>query len=261
MSLLNEKLLEMPFGTATVGELLRSGLLEPGTIYRRREIVEALRNRFVELGGVATTTSQDVIVPLKRVLAGPLFDKVRSGFYRYVGAASPAPTPGRHRDEPAPAEFRRETPIGEPWRVELDRAASAPAIVAILRAQARQTVADRIDYLHALARDDPEEQPIALESLRSLARSLLRHRDLPDPEVGVSPNGLAQVEWTLPDVSANQAGNGLLAMEFLTSPRIRFAALSAPYRAGVDRLTLHGTLGADETFDAVRAFTAELVGA
>ena len=76
VSLLNEKLLGLPFGTATVEELLRSGLLEPDAIYRRREIVEALRNRFVELGGTATTTAQDVIVPLKRVLAGP---SVREG--------------------------------------------------------------------------------------------------------------------------------------------------------------------------------------
>ena len=261
MSLLNEKLLGMPFGTATVEELLRSGLLEADAIYRRREIVEALKNRFIELGGAATTTSQDVIVPLKRALAGPLFDRVRSGFYRYVGTAGPGPTPGSHGHELLRVEIPSDKPNSEPWHSELDNAATTTAIVAMLRSQARQTVADRIDYLHALARDDPEEQPIAMESLRRMARFLLSHRGLPDPEVGVSPNGYAQVEWTLPDGSADQAGNGLLAMEFLPSPLVRFAALSAPYRPGVDRLTVHGTLPADETFDAVRAFTGELVAA
>ncbi|MCY4059855.1 MAG: hypothetical protein OXG44_17855 [Gammaproteobacteria bacterium] len=256
LSLLNEKLLGLPFGTATVEELLRSGLLEPDAIYRRREIVEALRNRFVELGGTATTTAQEVIVPLKRVLAGPLFEKVRSGFYRYVGA-SPGSTPKRRSFEPPQAG----TPSGtaEPWRSELDRAATESAIVAILRSQARQTVADRIDYLHGLARDDPEEQPIALESLRRMTHFLLGHGDLPDPEVGTSPNGFAQVEWILPDASPDQAGNGLLAMEFTPSPLVRFAALSAPFSPGADRLTVHGTLPADETFGAVRAFTAGLV--
>ena len=258
LSLLNEKLLGLPFGTATVEELLRAGLLEPDAIYRRREIVEALRNRFVELGGTATTTAQDVIVPLKRVLAGPLFEKVRSGFYRYVGA-SPGSTPRRRGFEPPQAG----TPSGtsEPWRSELERAATESAIVAILRSQARQTVADRIDYLHGLARDDPGEQPIALESLRRMALFLLRHRDLPDPEVGTSPNGFAQVEWILPDVSPDQAGNGLLAMEFTPSPLVRFAALSAPFSPGVDRLTVHGALPAEETFDAVRTFTAGLASA
>ena len=259
MSLLNEKLLGMPFGTATVEELLRSGLLEADAIYRRREIVEALRNRFVELGGAATTTSRDVIVPLKRSLAGPLFDRVRSGFYRYVGTAASGPTPGMHGSPRV--GIPSETPTSEPWRTELANAATTTAIVAMLRSRARQTVADRIDYLHALAKDDPEEQPIALESLRRMAFFLLSHRGLPDPEVGASPNGFAQVEWTLPDVSAEQAGNGLLAMEFLPSPLVRFAALSAPYRPGVDRLTVHGTLPVDETFDAVRAFTGGLVAA
>ena len=257
MSLLNEKLLGMPFGTATVEELLRSGVLEPDTIYRRREIVEALRSRFVELGGTATTTAQDVIVPLKRVLAGHLFAKVRSGFYRYAGEASPGSVPDRAEYEPPRAEIPRQTP--EPWRSELGRATTAAAIVAVLRSQALQTVADRIDYLHELAEDDPEEQPIALESMRHMARFLLGHRELPDPEVGTSPNGFAQVEWILPDASQDQADNGLLAMEFLPSPLVRFAALSAPYRPGVDRLTVHGTLPADEAFDAVRAFTAGLI--
>ena len=261
MSLLNEKLLGMPFGTATVEELLRSGLFQPEAIYRRREIVEALRSRFVELGGAVTTTSQEVIVPLKRVLAGPWFDRVRSGFYRYVGPATPGPTPGRHSYELPRVETPGETPTREAWRGELDSAATASAIVAILRSQSRQTVADRIDYLHALASNDPEEQPIALESLRRLARFLLNHHGLSDPEVGVTPSGFALVEWTLPDVSGNQAGNGLLAMEFLPTPLVRFAAVSAPYRPGIDRLTVHGTLGADATFDAVRGFTAGLIGA
>jgi len=249
----------LPFGTATVEELLRSGLLDADAIYRRREIVEALRNRFVELGGTATTTAQDVIVPLKRVLAGPLFEKVRSGFYRYVGAASPGSTPRRRGFEPLQAESASEAP--EPWRSELERAATESAIVVILRSQGRQTVADRIDYLHGLASEDPEEQPIALESLRRMALFLLRHRDLPDPEVGASPNGFAQVEWILPDVSPDQAGNGLLAMEFMSSPLVRFAALSAPFSPGVDRLTVHGSLPAEETFDAVRTFTAGLASA
>ena len=68
MSLLKQKLLGMPFGIATVEELLKTGLLEGDAIYRRREIVEALRSRFVELGGSAETTPEQVIVPLKRVL-------------------------------------------------------------------------------------------------------------------------------------------------------------------------------------------------
>ena len=92
-----------------------------------------------------------------------------------------------------------------------------------------------------------------------MALFLLSHRDWSDPEVGTSPNGFAQVEWTLPDASRDQAGNGLLAMEFTPSPLVHFAALSAPFSPGVDRLTVHGTLPADATVEAVRAFTPVLV--
>ena len=50
MFLLETKLLGLPFGIAALDELLKTGLLEPDAVYRRREIVDALRSRFIELG-------------------------------------------------------------------------------------------------------------------------------------------------------------------------------------------------------------------
>lgn len=127
--------------------------------------------------------------------------------------------------------------------------------MAVLRLHSRERVADRIHYLQELAREDPEEQPIALDSLWHMACFLLGQRQLPDPEVGVSPNALAQVEWTIPDTSDDRAGTGLLVMEFLPNAIIGFAALSEPYRQGVDRLTVHGKLPAADALEAVRPFT------
>ena len=77
------------------------------------------------------------------------------------------------------------------------------------------------------------------------------HRPLRDPQIGVTPNGLMQIEWRLPS-------NGILAMKFLLSGLIRFAAISAPAQRGVDRLSVNGTLQADATLEAVRPFTALL---
>ena len=262
MSLLKQKLLGMPFGIATVEELLETGLLEDNAIYRRREIVEALRSRFVELGGSAETTPAQVIVPLKRVLSGPSFERVRSGFYRYVRSQGAMEI--QDGDPAVALDAAVDRDPNAPWQGELAGASSAAAIVEILRSRGRRLIADRIQYLHQLAVDEPEESPIVVDSLRYLAFFLLRYRRLADPEVGISPNALAQVEWTLPDVSHNHAGNGLLAMEFLPSGMIRFAALSAPFSSGspgspgspgVDRLTVHGTLPAAEAMDAVRAFS------
>ena len=259
MSLLTEKLVGLPFGTAAVEELLRSGLLDANAIYRRREIVEALRRRFIELGGDEATTPQQVIVPLKRVLDGPLFVRIRPGFYRFVGFAANDFHSLAVRDvEPAVSEWR-QGPEPAPWRSQLDGATTAHAIAATLRSHRRERVANRVDYLQELARSDPEEQPIAPESLWHMACFLLEQGHLPDPEVGVSPNGMAQAEWTIPATSDSRAlGNGLLVMEFLPRATIRFAALSAPYRQGVDRLTVHGTLPAADALDAVRTFTARI---
>ena len=143
----------------------------------------------------------------------------------------------------------------ESWPNELVQAPKAVTIMEILRSRGRRLAADRIRYLDQLAQEDPEEQPIDLESLRHMAFFLLDNRQLSDPEVGSSPNGSAQVEWTLPDISRDRTGSGLLAMEFLPSGLIRFAVLSTPYSPGVDRLNVHGTLSATEAMDAVRLFT------
>ena len=256
MSLLMEKLVRLPFGTAAVEELLQSGVIERNAIYRRREIVEALRCRFVDLGGDASTSPQQVIVPLKRVLEGPLFVRMRPGFYRYLGHDEDDSGSLMVREvEPVFVEASPDHGERRSWQGQLDRASTAEAIENILRMHGRERVADRIRYLQELARLYPEEQPMDFDSLWHMAHFLLEQEQLPDPQVGVSPNALAQVEWTLPNTSDNQARDGLLAMEFLPRAMIGFAALSEPYREGVDRLTAHGKLPAAEALDAVRLFT------
>ena len=62
---------------------------------------------------------------------------------------------------------------------------------------------------------------------------------------------MAQIEWWFPT-------NGILAMEFLPSGLVRFAAISSPAQQGVDRLSLNGTLPKDEALAALRPFTALL---
>jgi len=265
-SLLNEKLILLPFGTAALKELLDLGLLEAGAIYRRREIVDILKDRFIELGGDRRTTAQQVLVPLKRALRGAEFEQVRPGFYRYVrpssgdptgrtnGHSVAPPTPTRHAEIDPPAPFAART-ANAAWSGDLAKASTTEAITAVLRVHGREAVADRLVYLDNLTRRDPSERPIAVGSLRQMAQFLLQEQQLPDPEVAASPGGFAQVEWMLPDTSFDQAGNGLLVMEFLHSV-IRFAALSAPYRHGANRLTVHGSLPHSAALAAVSTFTA-----
>lgn len=137
------------------------------------------------------------------------------------------------------------------WQSQIESANTHEEIIAVLKSFGRDAIADRLNYLRQLVEDDPDEPSMALESLRAMALFLMSERQLPDPQIGVTPDGLAQIEWRLPT-------NGILAMEFLSSGLIRFAAISAPAQPGIERLSVNGTLHKDAVLEAVRPFTARL---
>lgn len=84
-----------------------------------------------------------------------------------------------------------------------------------------------------------------------MAFFLMGEPQFPDPEIGINPDGLMQIEWRVPT-------DGILAMEFLPSGLIRFAAISAPAKPGLERERVSGTLPKDATLNAVRPFTSRL---
>ena len=113
-------------------------------------------------------------------------------------------------------------------------------------------IAARLVHLHGLADDDPEEPGISIESLRGLA-SFLRHEPrLPSPRIGVGPTGVMQAEWRV-------AEDGVLALKFLPSKFIRFAAISPRAPLGRKRRRVNGTLPASEVWEPIRPFTELLV--
>ena len=83
-------------------------------------------------------------------------------------------------------------------------------------------------------------------------------RWLPEPEIGVSPDGLAHAEWKLPEIPAITGGNGLLVMEFLCSGRVRFAAISNRTEAKHEPSRMHGTSSKVEALRVLRSFTDQL---
>ena len=94
-----------------------------------------------------------------------------------------------------------------------------------------------------------------LDSLRRLALLLLGERAFPDPEIGVTPDGLALAQWRLPRSPPNEGGKGLLALEFIPSGLIRFAAVSAPCQQKAERLAVNGTLPPQDALEAMQPFT------
>ena len=79
-------------------------------------------------------------------------------------------------------------------------------------------MAMRLRYLHEITKDDdPDDPAMQFASLREFARFFTSEDVLlPDPEIGISPNGLLQAEWRLNKASA--------LMKFLPDGNVRFAA-------------------------------------
>ena len=124
------------------------------------------------------------------------------------------------------------------------------AIIRELEAR-RSAVAERVAYLLSLDGDDPDEAPIDIESLRSFAKLLKRNQKLPDPRIGVKPDGAIQIEWFLnPD--------GILAMTFLHNGLIRvYAAFDEPNSAP-GCAPINDTLSAAEADAAIQPYVRRL---
>ncbi len=115
-----------------------------------------------------------------------------------------------------------------------------------LRASGLEESADRLGYLQRLADEDPNEESIAIASLRHLTSFLMDERNLGQPEIGVSPHGVALAQWHV-------VGNGVLAMEFLGSGLIRFAGTSGPGSQDGESLRVSGTLPRTKALQAIHS--------
>ena len=119
-------------------------------------------------------------------------------------------------------------------------------ITAALRESGLEQSADRLGYLQRLADEDPDEDPIAIASLRHLTSFLMDQRHLGQPDIGVSPDGVALAQWRV-------TGNGILAMEFLDSGLIRFAGASGSDSQDGESLRVSGTLPIAKALQAIQS--------
>ena len=134
--------------------------------------------------------------------------------------------------------MRNRTPVEYASRAEMTDA---------LRQAGLNESADRLIYLQRLADEDPDEEPLTIESLRELTTFLIDERELGDPQIGVSPDGVALAQWRV-------MGAGILAMEFLGSELIRFAGTSGPGSRDGESLRVSGTLPKTKALQVVKPF-------
>ena len=136
-------------------------------------------------------------------------------------------------------------------QARIEAAGTHEQIIEALRECGLTAVGVRLADLKSLDHDDPEEEPMDLESLRGAAALLVEHPEWPKPGIGVGPDGLVGIEWDI-------APTGLLAMLFKPSGLISFAATSGPRASGPDRPSVSGTGAADDALAALASFTGHL---
>lgn len=103
-----------------------------------------------------------------------------------------------------------------PWKRLVSIADSKEGVIAAVRHFGLDSTANRLAYLDNLVEEDPSVEIIEIESLRRFAVFIL-DRYLPLPKIGISPGGLVQAVWLIPD--------GILSMDFLPYDKVRFTAV------------------------------------
>ena len=110
-----------------------------------------------------------------------------------------------------------------------------------LKSHGLNELAARLAQLRELLDEDPDEPDLAIESIQSFAEFFMQETHLPVPEIGAGPEGFVEAEWRIasngdraatPDERYWGSGDGILAMKFLPTGLVRFAATSGPAGQG-----------------------------
>lgn len=140
-------------------------------------------------------------------------------------------------------------------------------IVDALNSHGLNAVASRLVQLKEMMAEDPDEPDLAIESLRSFADFFMQETHLPVPEIGVGPKGYVEAEWRIsssgekmatPDEHYWGRGDGILALKFLPTGLVRFAATSGPAGQGKERLRTSGIRPWNSILPAVQTFISLL---
>ena len=147
----------------------------------------------------------------------------------------------------------------------ISAAESEADLIAYMRERGRTPVADRIEEFLALLAEEPDEAPIAMDSLRSLVSFVLMTPNLRTPIVGADREGLMELEWHLADNGEPDSlwgrGNGVVSLKFLTSGLIQYVALSGPHQKGVERLRKQGESTKEYMLRSLGEFTPRITRA
>ena len=118
---------------------------------------------------------------------------------------------------------------------QISSAINYEEVFSILDLVGHRGISERLRDLYAITLDqDPEDPAMDFQSLRELALFFVRDDILlPDPEIGISPDGFLQVEWSSSKASA--------LIKFLPDGSVRFAGISSPLGSNEKRQAIQGS--------------------
>lgn len=144
------------------------------------------------------------------------FKQVQSRSLKVQAIAVPTKHPG-----PFLSKWRSfaQTPFNVAVRSSfVARTESVEQVVQMLKTAGLNDAADRIEILATFQAQDPNEEPLVLESVKAAAQFLHAVSDLPRPSISTAGGGLLSYKWSLP----SQGHIGLL---FDRDGEIMFAAV------------------------------------
>ena len=138
------------------------------------------------------------------------------------------------------------------WKHIVQDSPNVETVISVIRFLRFDLIADRLAYLNTLIKNDPDARSIDLESLQRFAYFIMDKQTLPKPQIGINSSGLVHVAWRIGD-------RGILAMDFLPSGSIRFAAILRPSGSDSQEWSKDGILSPDHMWNDIRPFIEQLM--
>ena len=120
------------------------------------------------------------------------------------------------------------------WKSMIEESNTCEEIFCVFKKLNMGDIADSLKEINDTIEDDPDEDPIVLDSLKKMSFFVIKYK----PQnfiIGVASNGFIRLEWRLPL-------NGILAIEFLTSSLIRYAAIYPREQPDIEQQRSNGSL-------------------
>ena len=129
-------------------------------------------------------------------------------------------------------------------------AASREEITDVVRRCGFSEIADRLDYLIELEAEEPDEEPMQIDSLRSVAEFVLGERDVYDPDIGVGADGVIGLSWRL-------SPNGMVYLRFREAGAARVALIAPTPNDGDDPAHISGAVSLSDVMTTIAPYVPQ----